>query len=173
MEAIRRRVAREYRAELELFALKPSAAAAEFKVVPKSASSSQEETTHEGDDVSPAISSRDWTLQGLLRRGKRFKQVKRIPASWPEAQLLSAIEQHEQSGEPLIIEGWHQQRNWPRDLFDINWLLRNCGDQSKFCKSSYSTFLTIALQRGKYETYEIAQTRRSNLQTSSSGRENE
>lgn len=80
-------------------------------------------------DVSPKISSKDWTLASLMNRSN-FKAVQRVSALLPPEQLLLVLERYERKGEPLIIEGWHDHANWLKDLFDIDWLLKHCGHHS-------------------------------------------
>ena len=83
-------------------------------------------------DATTSISSSQWSLEGLFKRSRRFKQIRRISALLPEPQLLRIFEEHETSGLPLIIEGWDKHTRWPKDLFNVDWLLEHCGDHSAF-----------------------------------------
>lgn len=74
------------------------------------------------------VSSKDWSVGGLLQQGEsRFKEVPRVSALAP-LELLSAIQQHEESGIPLIIEDWHKHPKWPKDKFTLDWF-REHGQQ--------------------------------------------
>lgn len=79
------------------------------------------------------FSSRDWTLNKVLKRGKRFQSVRRVSAL--DKNLLHELEQYEKSacGEPLIVENWHQHPRWPKGLFDLEWLVEHYGQQSMHC----------------------------------------
>ena len=76
------------------------------------------------------ISAREWSLEGLLAQGARFKAVPRVSAL-SEPQMLEAIRKHEEEGEPLIIEHWDKHDKWPGKLFSADWLLAHKGDESK------------------------------------------
>ena len=69
-----------------------------------------------------SVSSKDWTIDGLIKRGPRFQKVPRVSALMSSKQLLAAIEHHECSGTPLIIEGWHKHPKWPKKQFTVDWL---------------------------------------------------
>lgn len=70
----------------------------------------------------------DWTFDGILAKGTHFKPVPRVSAL-DEEEMLKAIERHDNSGIPLIIEGWHLHPRWKSELLDIEWLLQNKGDE--------------------------------------------
>lgn len=63
---------------------------------------------------------RGWSLENLLSSGKNFHPVKRV-SSTDTAEVLDAIQHHEDSGEPLIIEGYHTHPDWPQEEFGIDW----------------------------------------------------
>jgi hypothetical protein len=68
-----------------------------------------------GSPANRTMSWKDWTLEALLSRG--FEEVDRIAANSPN--LLDVIREHEESGEPVIIEGLHKERQWDADLFSL------------------------------------------------------
>lgn len=70
---------------------------------------------------SKIISSKDWTVDALVKRGPRFQRVPRVSATAPVSRLCSVIEDHERTGIPLIIEGWHKHRKWDKKLFTVDW----------------------------------------------------
>lgn len=79
-----------------------------------------------------SISSQGWTsAEALVKRGKRFKLVKRVSAVSSEAQVSLAIQEHDQFGEPLIIEKLHQKSGWIGGIFNIEWLLKH-GEQGAY-----------------------------------------
>ena len=78
-----------------------------------------------------SVSSKDWTVDALLQHGpptRSFKKVARISITESLPKLRSAIEFHERSGKPLIIEGLHNHENWPKDIFTVDWF-REHGQQ--------------------------------------------
>jgi hypothetical protein len=74
------------------------------------------------------VSSKDWTVDALVKRGPRFREVPRVSALQPLPKLVAAIETHERSGVPLIIEGWHKHPEWPKNKFTVDWF-REHGQQ--------------------------------------------
>ncbi|KAF7967218.1 hypothetical protein HWV62_35148 [Athelia sp. TMB] len=76
------------------------------------------------------ISTRDWeSAEALVQRGRRFKLTRRVDVmASSEEQIASAIQQHERSGEPLILENMHKHPNWLGDGFHVDWLREN-GEQ--------------------------------------------
>lgn len=87
-------------------------------------------------DLSPptplkaSITTRDWTLEGLIAKGKRFREIPRVSAQQSGDVLKGTIEKHEQSGVPLIIEGWHKHHKWSSDIFDVHWLEKHHGNDT-------------------------------------------
>ncbi|KAI0699701.1 hypothetical protein BC835DRAFT_1267469 [Cytidiella melzeri] len=78
-----------------------------------------------------AISSSRWKLDDILGDRQCFKPVERISIGTSDQNaILQAIEKHEASGLPLIIEGFHRQNTWPGKLFNVDWLQRQYGDQT-------------------------------------------
>jgi hypothetical protein len=67
------------------------------------------------------VSSEGWTVDKLVGSAQRFRKVPRVSALASTQTLLSAIEDYERSGIPLIIEGWHKHQNWPKDIFSVHW----------------------------------------------------
>ena len=61
----------------------------------------------------PFISTRGWTIDGLLARSESFCEVPRVSAS---VDVLSAINGHDQAGVPMIIEGLHESHAWSGKL---------------------------------------------------------
>ncbi|KAJ3557027.1 hypothetical protein NM688_g1700 [Phlebia brevispora] len=72
------------------------------------------------------VSSKDWKIDDLLSQGSNFKEVKRVSAL-SEEEMLRVIEEHESSGEPLIVENWHLHPKWPEEMFSAGWLLDRIG----------------------------------------------
>lgn len=77
-----------------------------------------------------SISSQDWTsAEALVKRGRRFKLVKRVSAvPESEEQVSLAIHEHERSGEPLILDKLHRRPGWIGGAFNVDWLRKN-GEQ--------------------------------------------
>lgn len=76
--------------------------------------------------------TRGWTVENLVSKGKRMKPIPRVSAITDYDRLDTIIKQYEDSGIPLIIEDWHKTPNWPTDgLFSPEWLLDH-GEQGIF-----------------------------------------
>jgi hypothetical protein len=71
----------------------------------------------------PVLTSVGWSLNGLVTRGPRFREIPRISVS--DKNLDATIRKHESSGVPLVVEGMHEHQAWPATLFDIQWLRDN------------------------------------------------
>ena len=79
--------------------------------------------------------TQDWSLDVLVSSGSRFRRVPRISATLELSELLRQVLDHEVAGIPLIIEGWETRSEWPKQLFDLNWLKVNHGAQGDWCLS--------------------------------------
>lgn len=66
------------------------------------------------------ITTKGWTLSGLVKKASNFYPVDRIHFRDPG--LMQKIQTHEDSGVPLIIQGFHEHKDWPTDLFTLDWL---------------------------------------------------
>ena len=75
-------------------------------------------------------SCKTWNLQTLLSGGRRFKAVPRVSAL-SKIEMRQAIQKHENSGEPLIIDNLDKCENWPTELLSIDWLLQHKGGQRR------------------------------------------
>lgn len=87
----------------------------------KSASPDMEYVLEHQGPPKTTISSKDWTVDGLVERGKRFEKVARVSIHASSAEVAAAIEYHELAGTPLIIEGLHKHKSWPKEMFEIDW----------------------------------------------------
>ncbi|KAG2157278.1 hypothetical protein DEU56DRAFT_905932 [Suillus clintonianus] len=68
----------------------------------------------------PLISTKGWTLAQLVKKSPDFHPVDRV--HFDDPMLMQTIRMHEDSGTPLIIEGFHEHESWPADLFTLDWL---------------------------------------------------
>ncbi|KAG1827118.1 uncharacterized protein BJ212DRAFT_31326 [Suillus subaureus] len=68
----------------------------------------------------PLISTKGWTLAQLIKKSPNFCLVDRV--RFDDPMLMQTIRTHEESGAPLIIEGFHEHYSWPADLFTLDWL---------------------------------------------------
>jgi hypothetical protein len=81
----------------------------------------------------PFLTSAGWSLNELVTRGRRFREIPRVSAS--DQTLEATIRQHEASGVPLVIERMHKDETWPTAMFDIQWL-RDNSKQRELVKNS-------------------------------------
>ncbi|KAI0093671.1 hypothetical protein BDY19DRAFT_918246 [Irpex rosettiformis] len=75
------------------------------------------------------MSSSQWDFEKIIQQGKNFKNIRRISAQLPEEEMARTIKEYDDSGEPLIIEGFHKSATWPQKVFDVDWLLEHYGEQ--------------------------------------------
>ncbi|KAG2078143.1 hypothetical protein BDR04DRAFT_1000350, partial [Suillus decipiens] len=68
----------------------------------------------------PLITTKGWTLAQLIKKSPNFCPVHRV--HFDDPMLMQTIRMHEDSGAPLIIEGFHEHDRWPADLFTLDWL---------------------------------------------------
>jgi hypothetical protein len=71
----------------------------------------------------PLLTTAGWSLNGLITKGHRFREIPRISVS--DKNLDATIRKHESSGLPLVVEGMHEHQAWPTAMFDIQWLRDN------------------------------------------------
>ena len=74
-------------------------------------------------------SCKGWSLEDLLKKGKKFVEIPRVNALQSPDVLSKCIDEYEIKGIPMIIEGWHNHPQWPKNLFSVDWLLKH-GPQS-------------------------------------------
>jgi hypothetical protein len=67
----------------------------------------------------PLISTKGWTLAQLIKKSPNFVSVDRV--RFDDPMMMQTIRLHEDSGAPLIIEGFHEHDSWPVDLFTLDW----------------------------------------------------
>lgn len=71
-------------------------------------------------DSMPLASTKGWALDLLIARAPRtFHHVDRVSAALPAAELAKTIEEYEESGRPLVIEGFHKLPSWPKKKFTL------------------------------------------------------
>lgn len=77
----------------------------------------------------------DLDVDKLVRQTDNFYALPRIDATQllddnALRHLQEYIEKHVIiGGTPLVIENWHQRRDWPRWIFNPEWLMENHGKQ--------------------------------------------
>lgn len=78
-------------------------------------------------DASWFPSTKDWSFPELLSKGRRFKAIKRVHHGAGGSSGSNEADEAELGGIPIIIEGWDDHALWPRDMFNVEWLIRNHG----------------------------------------------
>lgn len=74
--------------------------------------------THPSPIPLPMISTKGWTLDSLINKSLNFHHVRRVPAS--SSSLPQIINDHENSGVPLVIEDCHKHPSWPKEEFTLD-----------------------------------------------------
>ncbi|TFK42406.1 hypothetical protein BDQ12DRAFT_676151 [Crucibulum laeve] len=72
-----------------------------------------------------AVSTDGWTFDNLLSRSDNFCPIPRVAAWSKSDQLSERIKTYEEHGEPLIIEGWHEDGRWPHAKFSPEYFTAN------------------------------------------------
>jgi hypothetical protein len=79
-----------------------------------------------------------WTLSSIVESSQTFRRVPRVSCN--NSNLQMEIEKYEATGVPLIMEGWHNHKNWPKQLFNIE-------SFTKDVKSKPRCFLPLCLNK--------------------------
>ena len=66
----------------------------------------------------PRISTKGWSLDSLISSSPNFYAVDRVRVT--SSELSQIIGDHERRGLPLVIEGFHNHKNWPTTMFTID-----------------------------------------------------
>lgn len=70
--------------------------------------------------------------QSILNRGYPFVPVKRVNVNDPAVNLEYEVQSRcVDNGEPVVLEGFHQQEKWKAGLFTFPYLRAKFGDESK------------------------------------------
>ncbi|KAG6867781.1 hypothetical protein C0993_011156, partial [Termitomyces sp. T159_Od127] len=72
-------------------------------------------------DTHLRLSTAGWTLEELLRQGKRFLPVKRFPLKSAKKTIIN----FDETGVPCIIYDLHRHANWPEHYFQASWLKKH------------------------------------------------
>ncbi|KAI1795904.1 hypothetical protein LXA43DRAFT_881109 [Ganoderma leucocontextum] len=86
----------------------------------------------EGPKATPApprISCEGWNVSELCRKYPNFHEVRRVKASTVHEDLSRIMDEYENAGNPLIIEGWDEHPDWRPDLLNMDWLLADVKDK--------------------------------------------
>ena len=86
----------------------------------------------EGPRATPAparISCKGWNILELCRKYPNFHDVRRVKASSVPEELSRMMNEYENIGTPLIIEGWHEHPGWKPELLNLHWLLAEVKDK--------------------------------------------
>ncbi|KAG7447928.1 uncharacterized protein BT62DRAFT_979758 [Guyanagaster necrorhizus] len=65
--------------------------------------------------------TKEWSLEGLLQKGKRFFPVPRVSAVAGGQSLEGTLEQYDRNTTPLVIEDWHKHVGWLGQKFNLEW----------------------------------------------------
>ncbi|KAK0459872.1 uncharacterized protein EV420DRAFT_294805, partial [Desarmillaria tabescens] len=68
-----------------------------------------------------SFTTRDWSLEGLLKQGKRFFPIPRVSAVGGQS-LEDILQRYDGDTKPLVIEGWHKHPGWLGQKFSLEWL---------------------------------------------------
>lgn len=79
----------------------------------------------------------DLDISKLISRCSNFHAVERVDARTITDETMEALRQLIQAhviegGKPLVLENWHQRSDWPRWIFNPDWLKKNHGTEGLF-----------------------------------------
>jgi hypothetical protein len=86
-----------------------------------------------------APSCSGWTLETIIAEAKCFKPVPRVSITSPN--FLEFLRSHENSGEPSIVEGFHESSSWPEALFTPDAFVE-CASEGALLESQFRLKLT-------------------------------
>ncbi|KAM5535184.1 hypothetical protein V8D89_011120 [Ganoderma adspersum] len=86
----------------------------------------------------PRISCEGWNISELCRKYPNFHEVRRAKASTVQEDLSRIMDEYENAGNPLIIEGWHEHPAWRQDLLNLDWLLAEVGDKEMHVRNVHN-----------------------------------
>ncbi len=75
------------------------------------------------------FSCEGWNISELCRNNPNFHEVRRVKASVVPEGLSRIMDEYENVGKPLIIEGWDEHPCWESDLLNLDWLLAEVKDK--------------------------------------------
>lgn len=104
------------------------------------------------------ISTKGWSLKGLLDEYDNFYPVDRISAA--ASNLQETLKEHEETGIPLVVEGFHELSGWPTDLFSLNGFCEYSESKGVlFCLPTVRLLKPSPKQRSAYGIFTHAETR--------------
>lgn len=77
-----------------------------------------------------AITTENWTLDSILQSSANFKPIARVEYDLAPPDLRAYITTAEGIGAPFVVEGCHKHKDWPNEMFTLEWLLANAPSQS-------------------------------------------
>ncbi|KAK0483780.1 hypothetical protein IW261DRAFT_1332995 [Armillaria novae-zelandiae] len=70
-----------------------------------------------------SFTTRDWSLERLLKKGERFFPVPRVSAvAGGQSPLKETLRQYDRDTIPLVVEDWHKHPDWLGQKFNLEWL---------------------------------------------------
>ncbi|KAK0196957.1 hypothetical protein F5146DRAFT_919505 [Armillaria mellea] len=69
-----------------------------------------------------SFTTKDWSLEGLLKKGKRFFPVPRVSAVDDQSPLQKTLLKYDKGTMPLVVEDWHKHPDWLGQKFNLEWL---------------------------------------------------
>ncbi|KIJ69258.1 hypothetical protein HYDPIDRAFT_81059, partial [Hydnomerulius pinastri MD-312] len=75
----------------------------------------------------PLITTLDWDIKEIIASSPNFYPITRAHYSSRAAE--TCIREYEKTGIPYIINGWRRHPQWPKSMFNVEWLRKN-GDQN-------------------------------------------
>ncbi|KAF9974115.1 hypothetical protein BGZ73_002613 [Actinomortierella ambigua] len=85
-------------------------------------------------NVQTQVSKDGLDYDAILARGFPFTEVPHLSLNDFNALLETVESTCVKDGMPVVIEGWHEHPGWQSDLFSLQTLIENHGDQAVLCR---------------------------------------
>lgn len=77
--------------------------------------------------------------KSIMTRGYPFVPVKRVNVNDPDVNLEYEVQSRSvENGEPVVLEGFHQQEKWKASLFTFPYLQAKFGDEKILCRDLHN-----------------------------------
>ncbi|KAK0503539.1 hypothetical protein EDD18DRAFT_1063806 [Armillaria luteobubalina] len=103
-----------------------------------------------------SFTTRDWSLEGLLKKGKRFFPVPRVSAGSQLEDLLKPLLQYGRNTIPLVIEDWHKHPDWLGPKLNLEWLKEHGQKDIAVCNIHDWPDHTVPLEQSTQQCHSVS-----------------
>ncbi|KAF9907864.1 hypothetical protein EC991_010462 [Linnemannia zychae] len=89
--------------------------------------------------VQTSVDPTPMVYERIMARGYPFVAVTRVNVNDPAVNLEHEVQSRSvEKGEPIVLEGFHQQENWKTDMFTFPYLQDNFGNEEILCRDLHN-----------------------------------